>query len=156
LAGAHCDHLGLPIASPAVIARIGNGFRRDVDSYATKHSIPILSKPDRTRWEDRKLDHVRPYLEAAQRAGRYGVVAIVAAQEFQWVLSAAKKSRGEAVWFDWNKCVRRVSCFYFYIHDRHFRGLLHQDLQLLPLASQGVVQRPRVGQTPSPTGPGPL
>jgi hypothetical protein len=41
---------------------------------------------DRTRWDDRKLDHVRPYLESAQAAGRYGVVAIVAAQEFQWVV----------------------------------------------------------------------
>jgi hypothetical protein len=117
-----CDHLGQPIASPTVIARIGNRFRRDVDSYAKKHSIPILhlAKPDRTRWDDRKLDHVRPYLDAAERAGRYGVVAIVAAQEFQRVFSAAKKSRGDAVWFTWDKCERRVSCFYFYIHDRHF------------------------------------
>jgi hypothetical protein len=37
-----CDHLGQPIASPAVIARIGNRFRRDVDSFAKRHSIPIL------------------------------------------------------------------------------------------------------------------
>ena len=51
--------------------------------------MPVLrlKKPDRTRWDDRKLDHVRPYLEGRGR-GRYGVVAIVAAQEFQWVFSA--------------------------------------------------------------------
>jgi hypothetical protein len=117
-----CEHLGQPISSPAVIARIGNRFRRDVDSFAKKHSIPILhlAKPDRSRWDDRKLDDVRPYLDAAGRAGRYGVVAIVATQEFQRVFSAAKKSRGDAVWFAWDKCERRVSCFYFYIYDRHF------------------------------------
>ncbi len=117
-----CDHLGQPIASPAVIAKIGNSFRRDVDAFAKTHAIPVLhlAKPDRTRWDDRKLDHVRPYMEAAERVGRFGVVAIVAAQEFQWVFSATKKSRGQAVWFDWNKTERRVSCFYFYIWDRHF------------------------------------
>jgi hypothetical protein len=47
-------------------------------------------------------------------------VAIVAAQEFQWVFSATKKSKGKAVWFDWTKAERRVSCYYFYILDREF------------------------------------
>ena len=50
----------------------------------------------------------------------YGVVAIVAAQEFQWVFSATKKTDGKAVWFDWAKTERRVSCYYFYLHDREF------------------------------------
>ena len=54
-----------------------------------------LAKPDRSRWDDRKLDHVRPYLDGAQTARRFGVVAIVAAQEFQWVYSATKKTKGE-------------------------------------------------------------
>jgi hypothetical protein len=54
------------------------------------------------------------------QARRYGVVAIVSAQEFQYVFSATKKTKGNAVWFDWNKTERRVSCYYFYIHDREF------------------------------------
>ena len=118
-----CDHLAQPIASPVVIQRIGNRFRRDVDAFAKTHRIPILhlNKPDRTRWDDRKLDHVRPYLERAERVGRFGVVAIVATQEIQYVFSATTKtgSRG-GVFFDWNKTQRRVGCFYFYIHDRDF------------------------------------
>ena len=59
-----CRHLGQPIASPAVIQKIGNRFRRDVDAFATSHSVPVLhlKRPDRSRWDDRKLDHVRPYL----------------------------------------------------------------------------------------------
>ena len=37
------------------------------------------------------------------------------------MFSATKKTTpGGAVWFDWNKTERRVSCFYFYIHDRGF------------------------------------
>ena len=117
-----CRHLGQPIASPAVIEKVGNRFRREVDAFAGEHDVPILhlKKPDRTRWDDRKLDHVRPYMDKAEHAKRYGVVAIVSAQEFQYVFSATKKTRGNAVWFDWNKTERRVSCFYFYICDREF------------------------------------
>jgi hypothetical protein len=120
--GQFCRHLGQPIASPAVIEKIGNRFRRDVDAFANAKNIPVLrlNKPDRSRWDDRKLDHVRPHLDRAEAAGRFGVVAIVAAQEFQWVFSATKKQSGNAVWFDWSKTERRVSCYYFYILDREF------------------------------------
>ena len=83
-----CRHLGLEVPSPALFGRIGNRFRREVKAFAAEHGIPILAlkKPDRSRWDDRKLDHVGPYLEAAEREGRFGVVAIVACQEFQWVI----------------------------------------------------------------------
>jgi hypothetical protein len=120
--GQFCRYLGQPIGSPAVVERIGNRFRRDVDAFAKAHEIPVLhlAKPDRSRWDDRKLDHVRPHLERAEKERRFGVTAIVAAQEFQWVFSATKKSKGKAVWFDWNKTERRVSCYYFYILDREF------------------------------------
>ncbi|MGH7733925.1 MAG: hypothetical protein ACREOE_09570, partial [Gemmatimonadales bacterium] len=70
---------------------------------------------------DRKLDHVRPYLQAAERARRWGVAAIVAAQEFQWVFTATKKTGSHGgVSFNWVKTERRVSCYYFYICDREF------------------------------------
>lgn len=77
------QHLGFPIPSPALLQKIGNRFRRDVKAFAEEHGIPILAlkKPDRTRWDDRKLDHVGPYLKAAEAEGRFGVVAIVQAQE---------------------------------------------------------------------------
>jgi hypothetical protein len=105
-----------------VIEKIGNRFRRDVDAYAKAHGVPVLhlAKPDRSRWDDRKLDHVRPYLDRAEAAGRHGVVAVVAAQEFQWVFGATKETNGNAVWFDSNKSERRVSCYYFYVNDRQF------------------------------------
>jgi hypothetical protein len=118
-----CKHLGQPIASPAVIEKIGNRFRAEVKRFAEREGIPVLhlKKPDRTRWDDRKLDHVRPHLEKAEREGRFGVVAIVAAQEFQWVFSATKKTGStNGVWFDWYKAERRVGIYYFYILDREF------------------------------------
>lgn len=82
-------HRGHDIPSPALLGPIGNRFRREVRALAAEHEIPILAlkKPDRSRWDDRKLDHVRPYFEAAERDGRYGVVAIVACHEFQRVIS---------------------------------------------------------------------
>jgi hypothetical protein len=117
------QHLGQPIASPAVIERIGNRFRTEVKRFAEREGIPILrlKKPDRSRWDDRKLDHVRPYVDDAVSAGRFGVVAIVAAQEFQWVFSASKKTGNTVgVWFDWFKAERRVGIYYFYIRDPDF------------------------------------
>ena len=86
------EHRGNQIPSPAIIERIGNRFRQDVKAFAANNRVPILSlkKPDRSRWDDRKLDHVRPYLERAERAGRFGVVAIVVAQEFQWPRSSRR------------------------------------------------------------------
>jgi hypothetical protein len=116
-------HLGKPIASAAVLGRIGNRFRRDVRRYVDDQRIPVLrlKTPDRSRWDDRKLDHVRPYLEAAERERRYGVVAIVASQEFQWVFSARNRAkRPGAVWFEFFRERRRVGVYYFYILDPDF------------------------------------
>ncbi len=116
-------HLGNPVPSPALFAQIGNRFRREVRAFAAEHAIPILhlKKPDRRRWDDRKLDHVRPYLQRAEREGRFGVVAIVAAQEFQWVFDARNRSKKPGVCnFEFEKAERRVSVYYFYVHDREF------------------------------------
>ena len=116
-------HLGRPIASMAVLGGIGNRFRRDVRRFAHAHAIPVLrlKTPDRSRWDDRKLDHVRPYLEAAARQRRFGVVAIVAGEELQWVFSARNRARKPgAVCFEFFRERRRVGVYYFYILDPDF------------------------------------
>ena len=73
------DHLGNTIPHPASFTKIGNRFRQQVHAFAHTQGIPMLrlKKPDRRRWDDRKLDHVRPYLDEAESEGRFGVVAIV-------------------------------------------------------------------------------
>jgi hypothetical protein len=117
------DHLGHPIPSPALLGPIGNRFRKEVKAFAAEREVPILAlrKPDRSRWDDRKLDHVRPYLDAAEREGRFGVVAIVACQEFQWVFSARNRSGpGKVVSFEYFREERRVGIYYFYILDPEF------------------------------------
>ena len=116
-------HLGKPIASAAVLGSIGNRFRRDVRRFADANQIPVLQLkgPDRSRWDDRKLDHVRPYLQAAERERRFGVVAIVAGQEFQWVFSAHNRAtKPKAVWFEFVREQRRVGVYYFYVLDPDF------------------------------------
>jgi hypothetical protein len=118
------DHLGNPVASPAIFEKIGNRFRREVKAFAMANRIPVLrlNSPDRTRWDDRKLDHVRPHLQRAQRKGRAGVVAIVAAQELQWVWDATKRSHpqpGQAR-FGFVKKRRQVTAYYFYVLDPDF------------------------------------
>src|SRR3954451_6450373 len=117
------EHLGNPIPSPAIIEKIGNRFRREVKAFAAANHIPVLAlkKPDRSRWDDRKLDHVRPYLDAAERAGRFGGGAVVATQEFQWVFNATKHTGASGgIWFQFTKAERRVGVYYFYVFDRQF------------------------------------
>jgi len=116
-------HLGFPIPSPSLLEKIGNRFREEVKAFAAERAIPILTlkKPDRKRWDDRKLDHVRPYLEKAESEGRTGVVAIVQAQEYQWVFSAKNRSSTPGlVSFDFVKEERRVGMYYFYVYDAEF------------------------------------
>ena len=116
-------HLGFPVPSPALLEKIGNRFRREVKAFADEHNVPVLTlkKPDRTRWDDRKLDHVRPYLEKAEAEHRTGVVAIVQAQEFQWVFSAKNRSSTPGlVSFEFVKEERRVGIYYFYVLDAEF------------------------------------
>jgi hypothetical protein len=64
-------HLGYEIPSPALLAKIGNRFRREVSAFARERDIPVLrlAKPDRSRWDDRKLDQVRRYLGPSRARG---------------------------------------------------------------------------------------
>ena len=119
------QHLGNEVPSPALFKPIGDRFRQAVAAFAEANDIPLLrlKRPDRTRWDDRKLDHVRPHLEQAEREGRHGVVAIVVAQEVQKVFMGyqrGKDTHGKAVNFGFDKADRAVTVYYFYILDADF------------------------------------
>src|SRR5437773_3121239 len=106
---------GFPIASPAALGKISQGFRAAVRRYAEMNQIPWVI----FRKGDRKLDVMRPYLEAAEMAGASEVVAIGEAREFQWVFDATRKEGPDGVpWFRFYRTERLVTCYYFYIHDR--------------------------------------
>ncbi|MGH3314008.1 MAG: hypothetical protein ACRDP3_26065 [Streptomyces sp.] len=118
-------HLGNDIPSPALFKRLGDRFREQVKTFSEANGIPILRlrRPDRTRWDDRKIDHVQPLLDQAEREGRTGVVAIVAAQEIQKVFMGYQRGKGEhgkAVCFGFDKADRAVTVYYFYLLDREF------------------------------------
>jgi len=70
-------HGGFPIPSPAALGRIGDAFRRAMASYAEANHIPWI----RFGKGDRKIEVMRPYLEAAARTGRSQVAAIGVAAE---------------------------------------------------------------------------
>lgn len=111
------EHLGNPVPSPALFNQIGGRFRRAVDRFALDNDIPVV----RFAKGDRKAEVMRPFLRSAQRANRFGVVAIGVAQEFQNVFAAVDRNKGQGhPSFGFFKADRRVSVFYFYIWDRQF------------------------------------
>jgi hypothetical protein len=110
-------HLGNPIPSPAIMEKIGTGFRTAVDRFAADNHIPVV----RFGKDDRKIEVMRPYLARQARTGRSGVAAIGTAQEFQNVFASAKRTGHNGIpWFSFTKADRRVTCFYFYVWDADF------------------------------------
>lgn len=108
-------HRGNPIPSPALFRPMGDAFRKAVDAFTDEHAIPLLQFSGR----ERKLDEVRPYLDAADSPG---VVAIGRAQEVQRVMIGTDVERGASgvPHYSFRKVDRRVTVFYFYVWDEEF------------------------------------
>ena len=110
-------HLGYPIPSPAIMDKIGTGFRTAVGRFAADNKIPVV----RFGKGDRKAEVMRPYLVRQARTGRCGVAAIGVGQEFQNVFASAKRTGHNGIpWFSFTKADRRVTCYYFYLWDADF------------------------------------
>lgn len=112
------DHLGMPVASPAVFEKIGTRFRQAVARFAEMNDIPVVKFKKGTR----KIDVMRPLLARAAGAGRPQVVAIGWAQEFQLVWDARKRDTdpSRSPQFSFAKAERRVTCYYFYVWDQRW------------------------------------
>ena len=112
------DHLGMPVASPAVFEKIGTRFRQAVARFAEMNDIPVVKFKKGTR----KIDVIRPLLARAAGAGRPQVVAIGWAQEFQLVWDARKRDTdpSRSPQFSFAKAERRVTCYYFYVWDERW------------------------------------
>jgi hypothetical protein len=105
---------GCPIPSPAGLGHNGEAFRRAMRSYAEANDIPLI----RFGKHDRKIEVMRPLLEAAEHEGISRVAAIGVAQEFQWVWQATEKPTSNGMpWFDYYRAERRTTCYYVYIWD---------------------------------------
>ena len=68
---------GFPIPSPSLLGDIGRAYVAAVERFAAEHEIPVVRFGRRESKEER----ARPYLEAAARERRFGVVMIGVAQE---------------------------------------------------------------------------
>ena len=111
------QHLGNPIPSPAILEKIGTGFRGAVRRFAADNEIPVVHFGK----DDRKIEVMRRYLVAQAKTGRPGVAAIGVAQEFAQVFLATKHTgQTTGVWFSFTKADRRVTCYYFYLWDDDF------------------------------------
>lgn len=105
------NHRGYPVPSPACLQQIGDAFRRRVASFADANHIPVMP----LKAADRNIAVMRPYLDAAARAGRSQVAAIGVAQETQRVFIARKRDTDPArcPQFSFDKKDRRVTVYYF-------------------------------------------
>jgi hypothetical protein len=130
---------GFPIPSPAVINRIGDGFRRSVRSFAEANQIPIIKFGKGIR----KIDAMHRYLRRQEASGQPGVAAIGWAQEFQRVATCTitEARNGGAPHFGWDRAERRVTCYYFYVWDDQFGPGMGRRY------SSGVQQRRRLQVT---------
>jgi hypothetical protein len=63
---------GFPTPSPAVVGRIGDGFRRAVRSFTDNNQIPMV----KFARGERKIETMKPYLARQEASGRSGVGAI--------------------------------------------------------------------------------
>ncbi len=59
------QHSGKPIASPAILERIGAAFRRAVRSFAADSKIPVARVID----DDRKIERMPPYVARQAATG---------------------------------------------------------------------------------------
>jgi hypothetical protein len=111
------DRVGGNVPSPAILGRIGRGYVEAVDRFALDNEIPAV----RFAKGACKEDVARPYLQAAEREGRCGVVLIGVAQEkaFAW-RGWRDGGNDEHPHFEFGRQAIYVNHYYFYIYDREW------------------------------------
>ncbi len=111
------DRVGGNIPSPAILGRIGRGYVEAVDRFALDNEIPVV----RFAKGERKEDVARPYLQAAERGGRCGVVLIGVAQEKAYAWRGWRDGGNDThPHFEFGRQAIYVNHYYFYIYDRQW------------------------------------
>jgi len=107
------EHLGHPVASPALLGRIGNRFRNDLDRFIEQHRL-ALERFQRGQRKDELANERRRAFD-----GEEGVVFVGLAQERCRSFKATKCSTPSGgVSFNFSRQPVFVNQVYFYLQDR--------------------------------------
>jgi hypothetical protein len=108
---------GFTLPSPSLLGRITRGYVAAVERFAAQGQIPLI----RFERRESKEERVRPYLEAAAAAGRFGVVVIGVAQEKASGWRGWRDGgRDEHPHFRFGRQSVFVNHYYFYVRDREW------------------------------------
>ncbi|MCA1698498.1 MAG: hypothetical protein LC790_06160, partial [Actinobacteria bacterium] len=111
------DRAGGNIPSPAILGHVGRAYVDAIDRFALDNEIPVV----RFKRHQRKEDHARPYFQAAEREGRFGVVLIGVAQEKASAWRGWREGGNDAhPHFEFGRQAVFVNHYYFYIRDREW------------------------------------
>ena len=108
---------GFQIPSPALLGKIGSAYVRAIERFAKRNRIPVVHFKQR----ESKEQVARPYMQTAEREGRFGVVMIGVAQERCPVWRGYRQ--GGPDWHPHFSYRRMSACpnhYYFYIRDREW------------------------------------
>jgi hypothetical protein len=109
------EHLGYPIASPALFRPLHDRFIEAVDAFVKHRDIPFIHFES----GQRKDDVVAPYRRGFH--AREGVVLVGVAQEKMRAFKAAKRRGPQGgVTFDFSRQSVAVNHYYFYLQDREW------------------------------------
>jgi len=103
---------GFRIPSPALFGRIGRGYVEAIERFAAENGLPLV------RFEKgvSKEEVARPYLEQAEREGRFGVVMIGVAQERARVWRGWRRGGSDAhPHFEYGRQSALPNHYYFYV-----------------------------------------
>ncbi len=108
---------GFTIPSPALLGRIGAGYVRAIERFASRNQIPVV----RFQRRESKEELARPYFERAEREGRFGVVMIGVAQERASVWTGWRQGGSDGhPHFAFGRQSRVPNHYYFYVRDREW------------------------------------
>ncbi|MCA1680245.1 MAG: hypothetical protein LC777_15470 [Actinobacteria bacterium] len=103
------------IPSPALLGKIGSAYVRAVERFAARNGIPLVHFKKGAS----KEDVARPYMQAAEREGRFGVVMIGVAQEKTTAWRGYRRGGSDAhPHFEFRRMSVFPNQYYFYVRDR--------------------------------------
>ena len=107
-------HRGNKIPSPALLGRITDDFKAQIQSFAEQGGIPIVHFEPGQRKDDIAAEYRQKFDQPE------GVVFIGVAQEKAQAFKGRKKDQTGYIGFEYSRDAVRVNHYYFYIQDADF------------------------------------